>query len=201
MNEEIKNKIKRIILGILLMVVPILVYVYIDSTIRISNTLEILMIIISIVCMFVGFSILGFILFGFDKDNATIRIAGKKIDNDAIINIKKMTFKEKIKAFNIIGIILRLLGVPAFLGLILSILGDPLKFFSLFKNESIARLIAVFLSIIGVNLVFLFIPKKWFSKLSVVIVSIIIECIFIYYIFYYMSNINEIESYICCNLY
>ena len=83
-----------------------------------------------------------------------------QIDNEDINNIKKMTLKEKIREFNIVNLIIRILFVPVFIGVIFLIAEDPLNFFEIFENPENAIKFAIFSLVIASNLYLMFQNKK-----------------------------------------
>ena len=183
----LKNKKnKRIKITILLLLtVPINIFVAANGWYS-SEFIYTIISGISALCAFIGFCIIGMTLTGtFDNKDIVIRIAGKVIDNEDIHNINKMTLLEKIKTFNIIGIIMRILAVPAVLGVFILLFDDPMNLFNIFENVSSAKTIAGIMLTIIINIIFVSFSKFNFSK-SLITITIIIECIFTWYFFYYM---------------
>lgn len=186
-EKEIKNeKMKRIRTAILLILtVPLDIFIGANGWCP-NETIYMILVLISGICFLIGFFIIGMILFdAFDNKDSVTVIAGKVIDNEDIQNIKKMTLSEKIKAFNIIGVILRILAVPACLGLFILMLEDPLNLFNVFVDVGSAKIIATIILAIILNALFLFFPKNKHSKISITI-TIIIESIITCYFFYYL---------------
>ena len=184
-----KKKIKRIKIAILLLLtVPLDIFIAANGWYP-SDTIYMIISVISALCFFAGFCIIGMTLVGaFDDQNTIMVIAGKAIDNEDMQNIKKMTFIEKIKTFNIIGIIMRILAVPAGLGLFILLLDDPLNLFNIFTDIGTAKIVATIILVILLNALFMFFPKYKFSKFSIT-VTIIVECIITWYFFYYIFTL------------
>ena len=78
--------------------------------------------------------------------NGTILIAGKSISDEVIKNKNNMTLKQKIKAFNVLGIIL---------------LEDPLHIFEIFKNKGIAQIITLFSLVFLIDIIYIKKRKKY----------------------------------------
>ena len=93
--------------------------------------------------------------------NGTILIAGKSISDEVIKNKNNMTLKQKIKAFNVLGIILRLLFIPAFVVTGILILEDPLHIFEIFKNKGIAQIITLFSLVFLIDIIYIKKRKKY----------------------------------------
>lgn len=190
-SKEIKNrkkqinkgKIKRIIKGILLFIIPLPLVIFMDIQIGYPNqVIYYIFVIISVICMFVGFFIVGMTLMGSNSDVGVIKIAGKVIDNEDIKNLRKMTIIEKIKTLNIIGVIIRILLIPAFLGIMTLIMIDPLNFFSIFENVVRAQLFTMIgITLIG-NMLYLLFNQSKFSRFSIVmfVVGYIVTYLLVY---------------------
>lgn len=163
-QEEIELKLKKrnkIIKGILMFLVPVPLLVFIDSHFGYPNQIFYwIFVLASVICTFAGFIIAGMAITGLNSENSVTIIAGKVIDNEDIRNRKNMTLKEKIKAFNIIGLICTIIAVPAFLGIVFLIMKDPLGIYSHFENVARAQLISIFGLVILGNGLYLFFNKK-----------------------------------------
>ena len=181
-----KKKSKRIIKGLLLLIIPLPLYIFIDSIIGYPNQfIEIIAIIITIACMFIGFFLLGITLVGYDPKNTHIVIAGKEISHKVIKNSKNMTFKQKMNAYNITGLLLKLLAIPCFFGLMFYIFEDPTKFFAQFNNTVRAQLYAVYIFAAIVNTIYLLNRRPRPPKHVYIIY--IITCIIMFLVFYYIT--------------
>lgn len=187
-DKEIKQKkMKRIKIGILLILaVPIDIFIEAHGWYP-SETLYMIISIISALCFMVGFSIISLTLMGtFDNGKGTLYVAGKKIDNEDIRNRHNMTLKEKIIKFNIIGVFLRFLTVIGFV-LISFLIAEIFHDFYYYNFENVVRAqIYSWITIAFIiNLGYLFI-KSHFSinkKIFLKFLLIFILCILATYCF------------------
>lgn len=165
MDREIKQKkIRRIKIGILLILtVPIDIFIAIHGWYP-SKTIYMIMSVISAFCSMAGFCIIGLTLTGaLDNGKGITYVAGKEIDNEDIENRHNMTLKEKIIKFNIIGLVLRFLSVCGFM-LIPFLIAETFYDFYYYNFENIARaqLYSWIIIAFAINLGYLFI-KLHFS--------------------------------------
>lgn len=183
-----EKKSKRIKIAILLLLpLPLDVFILANGWYP-SETIYMIISIISSLCFFAGFCIIGMTLVGSSDNKNTITvIAGKVINNEDLQNINKMTLLEKLETFNVIGIIMRILAVPAILGLFILLLDDPLNLFSIFTDIGTAKIVGIIILVTVLNALLKSFSKDKFSKLSIII--IIVECIITWYFFYYMFNL------------
>lgn len=130
-----KKKINKVIKGILLVIIPIPLVIFIEINFGYPNQIiYYIFVLIAFVCTFSGFFIAGITLTGMDSENTVLAVAGKVIDQETIKNAKFMTLKEKIEAFNIKGVVMRILLVVLFVAIPILIEYDPLKIFSNFES-------------------------------------------------------------------
>lgn len=182
-RETKKKKIKRIKIGILL-ILTMPIHIFIDIYGWYPNeTLYIIMSVIFAFCFLIGFSIISLTFMGaFDNGKGITYVAGKEIYNEDIENRHNMTLKEKIIKFNIIGLILRFLSVIGFV-LIPFLIAETFHDFYYYNFENVARAQIYSWIIIAfiINLSYLFI-KSHFSinkKIFLKFLLIFILCILV----------------------
>lgn len=183
-----KKKSKRIKIGILLLLLlPLDIFISAKGWYP-NNTIYMIASVIASLCFFAGFFITGMTLTGvFDNKDATIVIAGKVVDNEDIKNRKHMTLKEKIKAFNVIGIIMRIIAIPLFIGIILFVTEDPLNFFNSFSNVGAAQILAILGLVLITNILYIIFNKNKISIFSIIMFIICIILVFLYVLFNVIS--------------
>lgn len=115
-------------------------------------------------------------------NNVEIRVAGRKIDKEALENRKSLTFLEKIRSFNIVALLLNILLVPFFLGSIVLIGTNPLNFFGIFENAVRVQLLSMLGIMIVVWILHAKINRYYLSKYKILFFVLLVGGVF-----YYMS--------------
>lgn len=155
------KKVLKIIEAVLLILIPAPIVILIDINVKYPNdAIQWMIRLIPAICMFISFYVI-YKIFTMKPGNGTILIAGKSISDEVIKNKNNMTLKQKIKAFNVLGIILRLLFIPAFVVTGILILEDPLHIFEIFKNKGIAQIITLFSLVFLIDIIYIKKRKKY----------------------------------------
>ena len=170
-SELKRKKFKRIRIGILLaLMLPLNIFIAANNWYP-NETLYIIISIISSLCFIFSFVVIGTALDGSLDGKNSVMILGKRIDNETIKYAKEMTLLEKIKVFNVLGIILSFLAVPIFFGIIYLIFADPAHLFDTFENPARMQLFSLIPLIALGNGLYL-----KFNRISMSRIQIIIYC-------------------------
>lgn len=186
-RKKIINKIKKIIISLLLAIMPLTLVTYMNIKIGFPNqTVYYIFVIIACLCFFGGFCMFGLTLMGFEPNKGVVIVGGKVIDNEVIENSKKMTFIEKLKAYNIINTVVEILFVILFVAAPILIDKDPLKLFKTFSNIGIFQLLSVLA--IGIVASLYMLNSKYTKRAFIISIVILILA---YILGYYNSIPNK----------
>ncbi len=179
-----KDKIIKVLIGITMMIVPNFLYIYLVSEGLLSGVVDVIAIIITVVLIFSGFILIGVTLTS-GSGKTTIYIGGKKIDNEILENLNKMSLYEKLKKLNIFNTIGKLIFYILLFALICFIMIDPYNFFDQFKEPGKIQILVLFGIVFIVNGIYLYrliSPKN--DKIRNIIILFILLALGYFLMFY-----------------
>ena len=186
---RVQNR-NSIIKGILMFLIPVPLVVFIDIQFGYPNQIIYwIFVFISIICTFMGFFIVCMAIIGFDPKNSVMTVAGKVINNEDIRRVKDMSLKEKIKAFNIMGLIGSIIGIAVFFGTIFLIFEDPFEWFANFENVGRIQIFLVLGIVCALNFLFLIFKNKNHTKTAIILY--IVSCIILFITVYFNTMSSD----------
>ena len=184
------EKKKRIIKGLILCIVPVVIFAILVEKGILGNIAGPIM----AIGMFISLCY-GIILLFTDPDefdNSNIMIAGHVIDHEDLKKLKNMSLWQKIKTLHIIDVFLLIIFFFLFMISVILIIEDPLNFLERFSNPGRIQLILILILVFGVNGIYMYRRKDAYPKWQRITFWII--CIGLFGFFMYKTTPRELDT-------